>query len=100
MIETLTELERLPETINTNGHTYTQIMRTESKAIYEQRTKAGILAGHEVFKIILLPAEKVFNREYPQREKFPSASDFGVTAFSTGIRLDNAINRFNSLENN
>jgi hypothetical protein len=98
MIETITELERLAETINTNGHTYTLIMRTDNKAMYQQTTKTGMLAGFEVFKIVVLPAEKVFNREYPQREKYPSTSDFGVTAWSTGIHLENAIKRYNSLQ--
>jgi hypothetical protein len=97
MIDTLTEVERLPETINTNGHIYKLIKRTDGKAIYEQRTKTRILAGHEVFKIIVLPAAKVFETEYPAREKFPSASDFGINAWSTGIDVQKAFDKYDTI---
>jgi hypothetical protein len=98
MIEVLEQVERLPQTLTTNGHNYKLIQRTDSKAIYEQCTKTGILAGHEVFLVEVLPAGKVFEREYNEREKFPSASDFGITAWSTGINIEQAIKRYNSLQ--
>jgi hypothetical protein len=94
------EVERLGEVVHTNGHVYKLIQRTDYKALYEQRTKAGILAGYEVFQVIVLPAGKVFNKDYEAREKYPSASDFGITAWSTGVSIDQALKKYGSLSNN
>lgn len=98
MIEVLEQVERLANTLTTNGHNYKLIQRTDTKAIYEQKTKAGLLAGHEVFEIIVLPAGKVFEKDYSAREHYPSASDFGVTAWSTGIAIEQAVKKYNQLQ--
>jgi len=90
-------MQKLPLCISKNGHIYTQIIRTETKAIYQQRTKDGILAGHEVFRIKTLPKRFIFDKPYPAQEVYPGNEAFGVFAWSTGVNLEHALKKYNSL---
>lgn len=79
-------MEKLSTRISKNGFLYTLIKRTETKAMYEQRTKDGLLISHEVFKVKVIKEGEVFGTVQPEHEKFPSNEDFGVTAWSVKNR--------------
>lgn len=87
----------LDKIIKTNGHIYTQLKRNDKAAVYEQRTKDGQLAGHEVILIKKLPAETVFDKELPERESYPKTAEFGSLGWSTGMDPKRAFAKFNSI---
>lgn len=88
---------KLDTTVKKNGFVYNLIERTEHKALYEQRDKKGILHGHELFKVKIVKAGIMFGKEITPYEKFPSNSDFGITAWSVGINVDEAIRKYHKL---
>jgi hypothetical protein len=91
-------MQLLKECISKNGHIYTQLDRSECVAVYEMKTKEGILAGHEVFLITVRPKRDIYGTIYPQKEAFPSNEAFGVSAWSTGLCRERAMNRFKLLQ--
>jgi len=91
-------MKKLPVRVTKNKHVYTQVLRSQTKAIYEQHTKDGILVGHEVFSITYLPDRVVFFKNYLAGEKYPSAEDFGRTAWSSGPNPQSALKKYNSLK--
>ena|ERR1700757_3417110 len=70
------------------GRTLRQLARVGRVAIYEVRNAAEILYGYEVIVIKVAPAEEKFDRQYPERELYPSSAknsnDWGRIAWSFG----------------
>lgn len=91
------KMKRLPPELQKNGFQYTLILRGHKSCIYKQHVTATI-KHFEVFLIKTMPAKEIFGKQYPAREIFPANEDFGYTAWSC-FTLDNAMNRFNHLEN-
>lgn len=91
-------MRKLSTTVSKNGFDYKQVDRNDFKAIYSQHTKDGILIGHEVFIIKVGKEAEIFGTIVPEREKFPSDNDFGVTAWSVGKDLGAAMSRYNSID--
>jgi len=95
-------METLPKVIQSDGRTLRQIKREGMTAIYDVRNDGNCLYGYEVIIIRVLPAKVIFNRQYPERESYPSnskqSSDWGSLAWSFG-RKDKlrALAMFNSL---
>lgn len=90
-------MRKLDRSVRKNGFHYNLIERTSNKAIYSQGFEGKII-GHEVFKIEVVKETVLFGKAIPEREKFPSDNDFGVTAWSCGMDLDKAMQRYNELE--
>lgn len=84
-------MKKLPKVHKANGYTYTQVMRTESKALYESDGDF-----YEVFRIKIRPAEEAFGREYPEREIYPGNEDFGKFAWCYS-QYENALRKYNKL---
>lgn len=91
-------MRKLDSSVRKNGYTYNLIERNDFKAIYSQHLECGKLIGHEVFKIQIGKETELFGKTIPLREKFPSDNDFGVTAWSVGVDLSRALDRYNKLE--
>lgn len=64
-----------------NGFIYLQIHRTKDVAIYLQYVGEKV-AGFEVFEIVRKKETRFKDVIIPPREKFPSNSDFGKTAYA------------------
>src|SRR5690606_2966466 len=68
----------------TNKSKYVLLRRSERSAVYKQYMD-GVLVGYEVYSPIPIRKEEVFiGIEYPLREICPSASLFGICAWSLG----------------
>ena len=87
----------LDKELSTNGHIYTQVKRNRRIALYEQRTKDGILAGHELFIIKVSKEAEIFGKSYPEREVYPSTTEFGNSAWSVCINREYAENKYRKL---
>lgn len=92
-------MRKLDSSVRKNGYTYNLIERNDFKAIYSQHLVCGKVIGHEVFKIQIGKESELFGKLIPEREKFPSDNDFGVTAWSVGVDLNKALSRYNQLTN-
>jgi len=91
-------MERLPEELKCNGYKYTLHERGQRSCIYAQHVSPGQYR-YEVFLIKTRPAEKIFGKQYPEREVFPSNETFGKTAW-VYIKLENAEKAFDAIEKN
>jgi len=97
-------MKKLENEITKRGFDYKLVKRTDKIALYElwTRGKDVLLAGHEVFLIIIAPAKtmeiKKVIEHLPEREMFPPDSAFGVTAWSVGIDPKRALKRYNELK--
>jgi len=92
-------MKLLDKEIKTNGHTYTQVKRNKRIALYEQKTKDGILAGHELFLIRIAKEGEIFGTFYEEREVYPSTTDFGNSAWSVGVNREYAEKKYRELNN-
>jgi len=81
-------MERLDEKIKYRGYIYNKVKRNNFKAIYAQHNidddgnEVIKPRGYEVFRISVLKEGELFGNYYPEREKFPSDTAFGLTAWS------------------
>lgn len=97
-------MKKLEKEITKRGFDYKMVKRTEKIALYEMwtRGKDVMLAGHEVFLVIVAPPKimeiKKVVEHLPERELFPADSAFGVTAWSVGTDPERALKRFNELK--
>lgn len=85
-------MKQLDLEIKTNGRTYTQVKRTDTKAMY--KSDDGVI---EVFKIKIAPAAEIYGKQYPDRESYPGNELFGVSAYCYSSREDLAELKYNSL---
>lgn len=90
-------MEPLPKVITRKGFVYTQIERTDEKAIYRQEQN-GILIGHEIFYIRHDKEREIMGKLYPASEGYPGETAFGVSAWSVGRNLEMAIKKYNDLQ--
>lgn len=77
----------LPPKLRKNGFDYYLVIRNEKVAVYMQRYTENV-KYFEVFKIKVKPAVQFKGKWLPEREAFPSDSDFGVTAWSYRNQVD------------
>ncbi len=90
-------IQTLPGIIHKNGFRYTQIWRGKTSCIYEQMVWEPDTIYYEVFLIKVKPAQTLFGREIPPRERFPHNEAFGYWAW-TYHNLRDAKRKFNELE--
>jgi hypothetical protein len=81
MQQTTTEVQRLPEEVTNikagiRGLKATLVERTDTKAWYKRSD-----GEHEIFKIQIKPAGKVYGKHYPEREIYPNNEAFGKWAW-------------------
>lgn len=89
-------MKRLAEKIKRNGFIYLQVHRTNEVAIYLQYAGTSKI-GFEVFEIVRKKETRFKDVVIPAREKFPSNTDFGNSAFSIG-GLNRAIARASQIQ--
>lgn len=85
----------LPLYLRKNGFSYTQIARTEKKAIYRQ-TVTQEIEYFEVFIIQTRPEKSIKGKIILSGEVFPGNEAFGVSAW-TYKSLEKAMTKYNSL---
>jgi hypothetical protein len=66
------------EITQNGGHYYRQVWRTESHAIYEQRSRAGTFLGYEAITIKRQEAGEMFGRKLEAKELYPVSEDWGT----------------------
>lgn len=71
----------LKKEIKKSVFTYIQIARTDCVAIYAQLLHCRIIC-YEVFKIKIQKERNFDGRLFPSKEKFPSDSEFGKSAWA------------------
>ena len=91
-------MQKLQDVFRKKGFTYTMIDREEKKAIYSQHDEYGKLIGHEIFFVQITKESEAFGTVFPERERYPTDNDFGVTAWSVGRDLGKAMQKYNALE--
>ncbi len=78
----------LPLRIGHSDHECLQAWRDATHAVYKHFGAYGQFIGWEAIKIKRKPAEVRFGRALPEREVYPTASDFGKYALSVGAAYD------------
>lgn len=81
-----------------NSFTYTQLERTNTKALYSQHDEFGDLVGHEIFFVKVVPEYELGGNIILEHEKFPSDVDFGKFAWSVGRDINVAMDKYNNIE--
>jgi hypothetical protein len=72
-VHTLENVIRLPLTVRRYGSVFTQMARTDTKAIYSKYMEDyPNVKGFEVFKIRIAQTTEIYGRSYPAHEKYPS----------------------------
>lgn len=89
-------MNKLEKTIKRNIFTYEQVNRNDVYAIYKQLFD-GVLIGHEVFKINKYAEREINGVIIPAHEAMAGDNQFGVTAWSTGIDYNRALDKYNEL---
>ncbi len=84
-------MKQLSEKVRSNGYTYFLYKRGKKVCIYVGR-------HYEVFLIRTRPEEIIMGKHYPEREVYPPYREWGKTAW-TFIKLENALKKFDKLEN-
>jgi hypothetical protein len=90
----------LPLQIGHSDHKCQQAWRDETHAVYKHSGSHGQFIGWEVILIKVAPAARIFGKDYPEREVYPSNEDFGRYALSVGAQhdLEYAIGKAKSLK--
>jgi hypothetical protein len=78
----------LPAQLCHSDHRLEQVWRDSTHAVYKHFGASGQYIGWEAIKIKRKPAERIFDKDYPERELYPSARDFGRYALSVGAQYD------------
>jgi hypothetical protein len=71
-----------------SDHTLEQVWRDKTHVVYRHFGSHGQFIGWEAILIKVAPARRVFGKDYPQREVYPSNEDFGQYALSVGPQYD------------
>lgn len=91
-------MKELEKEFTRKGFKFTQLDRTDKKAIYRQTdVETGILIGHEIFYIKISKEWEVAGNIIPESEAYPGDNQFGVTAWSVGRDIERATKKYNSL---
>lgn len=91
-------MKKLQDVYTKKGFVYTLLERTKEKAIYSQHDENGNLIGHEIFLIQIAKENEAFGTVFPERERYPTDNDFGITAWSVGRDLGKAMYKYSQLE--
>lgn len=80
-------MERLPLEIKNQDRKLRQIKREGQVALYGLYGPDGDHWGYEVVIVQTHPAETILSRSYPERESYPSSSEWGTLGW-TYLRRD------------
>jgi hypothetical protein len=75
-------------TLRHSDHELKQAWRDKTHAVYQHFGSRGQFIGWEVILIKVAPARRIFGKDYPEREVYPSNEDFGRYALSVGAQYD------------
>lgn len=78
-----------------DGRTVRALMRSGKSAIYAL-CRDELVDGYEVFKIRIKKARRVFGKDYPAAERYPSNEDFGRSALSK-LDFESAFEEYESI---
>src|ERR1700733_9926179 len=79
-----TNMKPLSTHLSHGGRKLKQVQRSATVAIYELFSSQGLSYGFEVIRIKIKKEQLVFGTVQPEREAYPSDSDFGRLAWSFG----------------
>ena len=71
-----------------SDHVLKQVWRDKTHAVYQHFGAHGKFIGWEAILIKVAPARRIFGKDYPEREVYPSNEDFGRYAVSLGAERD------------
>jgi hypothetical protein len=75
-------------TLRHSDHELKQAWRDKTHAVYRHFGSRGQFIGWEASLIKVAPARRIFGKDYPEREVYPSNEDFGRYALSVGAQYD------------
>jgi hypothetical protein len=75
-------MKPLPLEFTHHGRTLKQLARSATVAIYELVGSQGLTYGSELLRIKRKPEQLLFSKVLPEREVYPSDSEFGRIAWS------------------
>jgi hypothetical protein len=78
----------LPLRVSHSDHKCQQAWRDKTHAVYKHFGSHGQFIGWEAILIKVSPTGRVFGKDYPEREVYPSNEDFGRYALSVGAQYD------------
>jgi len=81
-------VQALPLKTGHSDHTLKQAWRDKTHAVYKHFGSHGQFIGWEAILIKVAPARRIFGKDYPEREVYPSNEDFGRYAVSVGAQYD------------
>jgi hypothetical protein len=81
-------VQALPLETGHSEHRSQQVWRDSSHAVYKHFGSHGQFSGWEAILIKIAPARRIFGKDYPERETYPSNEDFGRYALSIGAQHD------------
>jgi ABC-type cobalamin/Fe3+-siderophores transport system ATPase subunit len=86
-------VQSLPTIFTYDGHNFRQLKRDGMVALYE---KAPVEGGMEVYEVVIIrrhPAQKMFGKEYPEREAMPTSESWGKEGWTLAT-LERAREKF------
>ncbi len=86
----------IPTRFSRAGFDYEQVKRNGLNAIFAQKCKGTVIA-YEVVQIKVAPPERMFGKDYPEREVYPGNEEWGSIAWSCSM-LERALERYSGLE--
>jgi len=78
----------LPLEVGHSDHKCQQVWRDNTHAVYQHFGSHGQFIGWEAILITVAPAARIFGKDYPAREVYPSNEGFGRYALSVGAQYD------------
>ena len=88
MKRTKQSVETLKTEFNKNGLPYTLVKRNQYVAMYGIGGEYNPEVKHwEVCRIVKFPAQTMFGKQYPERERLPSNENFGRDTVKGNIQL-------------
>ena len=75
-------------TVRHSDHELKQVWRDNTHAVYQHFGSHGQFIGWEAILIKVAPAARIFGKDYPAREVYPSNEGFGRYALSVGAQYD------------
>jgi hypothetical protein len=78
----------LPLEVGHSDHKCQQVWRDNTHSVYQHFGSHGQFIGWEAILIKVAPAARLFGKDYPAREVYPSNEGFGRYALSVGAQYD------------
>src|SRR5437764_484818 len=88
LLDQIGYVQALPVKTGHSGHTLKQAWRDKTHAVYKHCGSHGQFIGWEAILIKVAPACRIFGKDYPEREVYPSNENFGRYALSVGAQYD------------